>query len=63
MPKLTVWYDGSCPLCQREIALMRRLDRRGAIGFVNLDEAEPERRASVVVDNADPTRPLRVSPA
>jgi predicted DCC family thiol-disulfide oxidoreductase YuxK len=38
---LTVWYDGSCPLCQREIALMRRLDRRGRIDFVDVasDEA------------------------
>ena len=31
--KLEVWYDGACPLCTREIALMRRLDRRGAIEF------------------------------
>ena len=31
---LTVWFDSACPLCQREIALMRRLDRRGAIHFV-----------------------------
>lgn len=30
---LTVWYDGACPLCLREIALVRRLDRRGAIRF------------------------------
>ena len=30
----TVWYDGECPLCVREIKLMRRLDRRGAINFV-----------------------------
>jgi predicted DCC family thiol-disulfide oxidoreductase YuxK len=32
-PRLQVWYDGGCPLCLREIALMRRLDRRGAILF------------------------------
>ncbi len=31
-----VWYDGACPLCLREIALMRRLDRRGAITFVDV---------------------------
>lgn len=33
---LTVWYDGACPLCLREIALMRRLDRRRAIQFVDV---------------------------
>lgn len=38
MTQVTVWYDGGCPLCTREIALMRRLDRRGAIGFVDLAE-------------------------
>jgi predicted DCC family thiol-disulfide oxidoreductase YuxK len=25
---LTVFFDGACPICVREIALMRRLDRR-----------------------------------
>lgn len=37
---VTVWFDGGCPLCLREIALMRRLDRRGAIEFV--DVAAPD---------------------
>ncbi len=36
MNKVTIWFDGNCPLCLREIALMRRLDRRGAIEFVDL---------------------------
>lgn len=40
MGKVTVWHDGSCPLCRREIALMRRLDRRGAIRFVDAANAE-----------------------
>lgn len=35
-PRLTVWFDGACPLCRREIGLMRRLDRRGAIDFVDI---------------------------
>ena len=35
-PAVTVWYDGDCPLCLREIALMRRLDRRERIAFVDL---------------------------
>lgn len=36
MNRLIVWHDGACPLCRREIALMRRLDRRGAIQFVDV---------------------------
>lgn len=39
MAKLTIWYDGACPLCAREIALMRRLDWRERIDFV--DVADP----------------------
>ena len=39
MSKLIVWHDGGCPLCRREIALMRRLDRRGAIEFVDVTQA------------------------
>ena len=33
--RLTVWHDGACPLCAREIALMRRLDRAGRINFID----------------------------
>ena len=36
MTPLQVWYDGGCPLCQREIALMRWLDRQGAIAFIDV---------------------------
>ncbi|MBD8678587.1 thiol-disulfide oxidoreductase DCC family protein [Sphingomonas sp. CFBP 13720] len=35
MTRVTVWHDGNCPLCRREIAWMRRLDRRGRIDFVD----------------------------
>jgi predicted DCC family thiol-disulfide oxidoreductase YuxK len=37
---VTVWYDGDCPLCVREIALMRRLDRDQRIDFVNVSGGE-----------------------
>lgn len=40
MTSLTVWYDGACPLCVREIALMRRLDKRNAINFVDVAPAD-----------------------
>ncbi len=33
---MEVWFDGDCPLCRREIALLRRLDRRGAIVFTDV---------------------------
>ena len=46
---VTVWFDSSCPLCQREISLMRRLDRRGAIRFV--DACDP--RASCPIDRGE----------
>jgi predicted DCC family thiol-disulfide oxidoreductase YuxK len=40
MKTLQVWFDGGCPLCLREIALMRRLDWRGVIEFI--DVAPPD---------------------
>ena len=36
MAKVIIWYDGACPLCIREIALMRRLDQRCAIDFLDI---------------------------
>jgi len=36
-PEITVLFDGECPLCAREVALLRRLDReRGRIGFADI---------------------------
>ncbi|MEG3161172.1 DUF393 domain-containing protein [Sphingomonas sp. LB2R24] len=40
MSRLTVWHDGDCPLCRREITLMRRLDRRGAIEFIDATDGD-----------------------
>lgn len=42
MPRtvVTVWHDGQCPLCRSEIALLRRLDWRGAITFIDLHSEE-----------------------
>lgn len=48
---LTVWFDGACPLCRREIALVRRLDRRRAITFV--DVADPAASESCPIDRAE----------
>ena len=45
-----VWYDGACPLCRREIAMMKRLDHRGAINFVDVSGDAP---VDCPVDRAD----------
>jgi predicted DCC family thiol-disulfide oxidoreductase YuxK len=36
--QVTVWYDGGCPLCVREIALMKRLDKDDRIRIVDVDQ-------------------------
>lgn len=33
---LTVYFDGACPVCSREVALYRRLDRRARIRWLDL---------------------------
>ena len=51
MTQVLVWFDGGCPLCHREIALMRRLDRRQAIRFVDVSsgaESCPIDRAALL---------------
>ncbi len=52
MVELLVWYDGSCPLCRREIALMRRLDRRRRIDFVDVGDPGQVPSAGCPVDRA-----------
>ena len=38
LPKSTVYFDGSCPLCRAEIGYYRRNDQAGAICFVDVSE-------------------------
>lgn len=38
-PSLTVWYDGACPLCRREIGLYRGLPSRTPICFADVSDA------------------------
>jgi len=49
MEQVTVWFDSGCPLCRREIAIIRRLDRRNAIRFI--DACDP--MASCPVDRVE----------
>jgi predicted DCC family thiol-disulfide oxidoreductase YuxK len=36
--KVTVWWDAGCPLCTKEINLMKRLDRNKAIEFIAIQD-------------------------
>ncbi len=40
MKTVLVWFDGECPVCRREIALMRRLDAGKAVVFLDASRAE-----------------------
>jgi predicted DCC family thiol-disulfide oxidoreductase YuxK len=46
---VTVWYDSACPLCVREIAVMRKLDWRNRIAFI--DAVDPA--SSCPIDRAE----------
>jgi len=39
--QVTVYYDGACPLCSREIAFYRRLAGSGALRWVDINGAGP----------------------
>lgn len=34
--EVEVFFDGKCPLCTKEIVMLRRLDRRGRIRFTDI---------------------------
>ena len=39
-PKLTLFYDGSCPICSWEKHNLMSRDRRGLLGFIDIQSPE-----------------------
>ncbi|MBX2878688.1 MAG: DUF393 domain-containing protein [Granulosicoccus sp.] len=36
LPQLTVYYDGSCPLCQREIGFFKKREEPGKVNWIDI---------------------------
>lgn len=47
-PKLTVWWDSSCPLCLREIQLMKKWASPGTVAFIDI--GSPSSASSCPID-------------
>lgn len=41
--RIEVWWDASCPLCTKEISLLKRLDAKRVITFNAITAASPDR--------------------
>ncbi|WP_295542945.1 thiol-disulfide oxidoreductase DCC family protein [uncultured Thiohalocapsa sp.] len=59
---LTTFYDGGCPLCSKEIAHYRRLDRAGRVRWVDITR-DTHALAAVGLDQATAMRRLHVCDA
>jgi predicted DCC family thiol-disulfide oxidoreductase YuxK len=49
---LTIFFDGACPICDREIALMRRLNRRRRLVFCDFSRPDYD-TASINISPAE----------
>lgn len=46
--KLTIFYDGGCPLCVKEMRHLKKLDARSKIQFENINEPDFNQRYPAV---------------
>ncbi|HEY9151202.1 MAG: DUF393 domain-containing protein [Gammaproteobacteria bacterium] len=54
--RLTIFYDGGCPLCMAEMRQLQASDREGKLAFVNLHDVDFSER----YPHIDPVRADRV---
>lgn len=49
---ITVWFDGGCPICRREVAVYRQLAAPSSIRWVDLVDADALRHEAFTLDAA-----------
>lgn len=57
---MTVYHDGSCPLCQREISLIRSLTNEQQVVFSDVSQIPPATRVATDLTAADAMRRFHV---
>jgi predicted DCC family thiol-disulfide oxidoreductase YuxK len=45
LPRLTLFFDGKCPLCQAEIVFLSRRNQAGLLAFVDINSDHYDERA------------------
>lgn len=53
IPTLTVFYDGACPLCAREIAFYRRRKGADRLSWTDVAQLAPDQEAAPGLSRAD----------
>ena len=39
-PKLTIFFDGGCPLCKREVDFLQSKNQKGALRFIDINTSD-----------------------
>jgi|TARA_A100001011_G_scaffold275_1_gene358 predicted DCC family thiol-disulfide oxidoreductase YuxK len=39
-PKLTIFFDGGCPLCKREVDFLQSKNQEGALSFIDINTSD-----------------------
>ena len=39
-PKLTIFFDGGCPLCKREVDFLQSKNQKGALSFIDINTSD-----------------------